>query len=393
MPKQAVPADWDMAALSEALARDFGTRIDPKAWLAAEPELEEQKLRERVVQAVLETYDAKVTRVGAPVMRHIEKQTMLQKLDQHWREHLGAMEYLKQGIHLRGYAQKDYRYEFKREAFELFAAMLERVKLETASFMATCQVRTQEELEREEEERRQRLMRALQAQHAEAASLLAGAEEPAGKLLRRRRRRRCPGTGARRAGAPQPLPDSASAGTFVRNERKVGTQRAVPVRLGQEVQALPRRALERRVTRRSFSAGARIERPHILVVAAALYDARGTHPDRRAPRWKAHGRPLGVPRRQGRRGRSPRLQALGARAARGTRHRGRGRADLHAPAARLPGPQRRAVAVGDRALRRHAPQGLDGQRLKWVSPPALAGEDILEADRPFIEALESLPPP
>ena len=117
---------------------DFGARIDPRAWLAAEPELEEQKLRERVVQTVLETYDAKVARVGAPIMRHIEKQTMLQKLDQHWREHLARDGLPAQGIHLRGYAQKNYRYEFKREAFELFAAMLERVKLETASFMATC---------------------------------------------------------------------------------------------------------------------------------------------------------------------------------------------------------------------------------------------------------------
>ena len=102
-----------------------------------------------------------MARIGAPIMRHVEKRVMLQKLDQHWREHLGAMDYLRQGIHLRGYAQKDYRFEFKREAFDLFAAMLERIKFETASLIATLEVRTQEEIEREEEERRQRLMRAL----------------------------------------------------------------------------------------------------------------------------------------------------------------------------------------------------------------------------------------
>ena len=168
--------------LSEALRA-----ISACAWIhrrgsTAEPELEEQALRERVVKAVHEAYDAKVARSSArAVMRHVEKQVMLQKLDHHWREHLAAMDYLRQGIHLRGYAQKDYRFEFKREAFELFAAMLERIKFETASLMATVEVRTQEDLEREEEERRQRLMRALQAQHAEAGSLLAAAEQPAGR--------------------------------------------------------------------------------------------------------------------------------------------------------------------------------------------------------------------
>ncbi len=173
-PKHAAPGDWDLKGLSEAVLRDFNTSIDPQWWLKQQPELEEQALRVRVVQAVNEAYDAKVARIGAPLMRHVEKEMMLQKLDQHWREHLAAMEYLKQGIHLRGYAQKDYRFEFKREAFELFAAMLDRVKFEVSSLMAKIEVRTQEEIDREEEERRARLMRALQAQHAEVGSLLAG---------------------------------------------------------------------------------------------------------------------------------------------------------------------------------------------------------------------------
>jgi preprotein translocase subunit SecA len=228
MPKQAVPADWDMAALSEALQRDFATRVDPKAWLDAEPELEEQALRSRITKAVTDAYDAKVARTGPEIMRHVEKQVMLQKLDTHWREHLAAMDYLRQGIHLRGYAQKDYRFEFKREAFELFAAMLDRIKFETASLMANVEVRTQEDVEREEEERRQRLMRALQAQHAEAASLLAGGEEaevpPAG----------APALRASAAGAPQPLPDVAQAGTFVRNERKVGRNEPCPCGSGKK---------------------------------------------------------------------------------------------------------------------------------------------------------------
>ena len=101
---------------------------------------------------------------------------MLRTLDQHWREHLAAMEYLRQGIHLRGYAQKDYRFEYKREAFELFSAMLDRVKFDTVSTLAKIEIRTQEQIDREEAERRERLMQALQAQHAEVQPLLGGGE-------------------------------------------------------------------------------------------------------------------------------------------------------------------------------------------------------------------------
>jgi preprotein translocase subunit SecA len=227
MPKQAVPDDWDLQGLSEALLKDFNTRVEPKEWLAREPELEEQALRERVINAVHEAYEAKVARTGAPVMRHIEKQVMLQKLDQHWREHLAGMDYLRQGIHLRGYAQKDYRFEFKREAFEMFAAMLERIKYETSSLMALVEVRTQEEIEREEAERRERLMRALQAQHLEAPSALSVAEAsgpPAPPAERR----------AAAAQQPAPLLAADSSGTFVRAERKVGRNEPCPCGSGKK---------------------------------------------------------------------------------------------------------------------------------------------------------------
>jgi len=237
LPRQAATEDWDIEGLRSAVQKDFNTGIDPKGWLKQEPELSAEALRQRVVQAVHEAYDAKVTRTGAPIMRHVEKQVMLQKLDQHWREHLAAMDYLRQGIHLRGYAQKDYRFEFKREAFEMFAAMLERIKYETSSLMATLEVRTQEEIEREEEERHRRLMRALQAQHAEAASVLAGAageaEAPpgAGAALPERR---APATGAQPATGAPPLPAPELAGTFVRSERKVGRNEPCPCGSGKK---------------------------------------------------------------------------------------------------------------------------------------------------------------
>jgi preprotein translocase subunit SecA len=230
MPKQAVSADWDLQGLTNALQKEFATSIDPKGWLEREPELEEQALRERVLKAVDDTYQAKVARTGAQIMRHVEKDVMLRKVDQHWREHLAAMDYLRQGIHLRGYAQKDYRFEFKREAFEMFAGMLERIKFETSSFLATVEVRTQEELEREEEQRRTRLMQALQAQHAEATSLLAPPEEPAAAA-----RAAAPGAPSLRAapGAAPPLATDAS-GTFVRGDRKVGRNEPCPCGSGKK---------------------------------------------------------------------------------------------------------------------------------------------------------------
>ncbi len=232
-PRQAAAADWDLDGLTDAVLKDFGTRIDPKSWLASEPELSGEALRERVVGAVHEAYDAKVARTGAPIMRHVEKEVMLRKVDQHWREHLAGMDYLRQGIHLRGYAQKDYRFEFKREAFEMFAAMLERIKYETSSLMATVEVRTQEEIEREEEERRLRLMRALQAQHIEAASALSAADQDAAAAAAGGRADA--GTAERRpasAAPPPPLPDAS--GTFVRAERKVGRNEPCPCGSGKK---------------------------------------------------------------------------------------------------------------------------------------------------------------
>jgi preprotein translocase subunit SecA len=175
-------------------------------------------------------------------MRHIEKEVMLKMLDQHWREHLAAMDYLRQGIHLRGYAQKDYRFEYKREAFELFAAMLDRVKFETVSFLAKIEIRTAEEIEREEEERRERLMRALQAQHAEAQSVFTAPEIPAEPLPGSSEvtYAQVPGValpGALMGGAgsrtlPHPIPEAQ--GTFVRGDRKVGRNELCPCGSGKK---------------------------------------------------------------------------------------------------------------------------------------------------------------
>ena len=233
MPKSAAPQEWDLQGLGEALARDFGASVDPAAWLAAEPELEEAAMRQRVVAAVAAAYEAKVARTGAPIMRHVEKDVMLRTLDQHWRDHLAAMDYLRQGIHLRGYAQKDYRFEYKREAFELFAAMLDRVKFDTVSMVSKIEVRTQEEVDQEEELRRERLMQALQTQHAEAQSALVAPEPvpaPAGAALQA-----APGA-LQPAGLPAGLAPAGldAAATFVRQDRKVGRNEPCPCGSGKK---------------------------------------------------------------------------------------------------------------------------------------------------------------
>jgi len=242
MPKQGASQDWDLQGLQESMLKDFNVSVDPKAWLAQEPELEEAALRQRIVKAAHDAYQSRAARYGTDIMRHIEKEVMLKMLDQHWREHLAAMDYLRQGIHLRGYAQKDYRFEYKREAFELFAAMLDRVKFETVSFLSKIEIRTAEEIEREEEERRQRLMRALQAQHAEAQSILSadggGAEPPPASAVGGGGFPQMPGGALPGVGgAPRPLPPAAAPepqGTFVRSERKVGRNEPCPCGSGKK---------------------------------------------------------------------------------------------------------------------------------------------------------------
>ncbi|MDH4105878.1 MAG: preprotein translocase subunit SecA, partial [Gammaproteobacteria bacterium] len=173
VPRESPEEEWNLEGLKEAIERDFVTPIDPKAWLAADSELAEAGLRERVVKAVEDAYTAKVEAVGAPVMRHLEKAVMLQELDRHWREHLAAMDYLRQGIHLRAYAQKNPKQEYKREAFELFGALLERIKHDTVSLLSRLQVRNEAEIEEQEREReRQMAMQKLQLQHASPQSVI-----------------------------------------------------------------------------------------------------------------------------------------------------------------------------------------------------------------------------
>ncbi len=170
VPPAAPEDQWDVAGLVEAIERDFGPRLAVGEWLDAEAAGDGASLKKKVVDALSVAYQEKIDNVGVEVMRYIEKEIMLRTLDQHWREHLAAMDYMRQGIYLRGYAQKDPKQEYKREAFDLFSGMLDRIKSDTVTSVSKIQVRSQEEIEREETERQRRLARALQLQHAEAVS-------------------------------------------------------------------------------------------------------------------------------------------------------------------------------------------------------------------------------
>ncbi len=177
IPPESVEEQWDPEGLENALEREFGASLAVAAWLSEDTDMTQDELRKRVVAEIDKVYENKVASVGAPVMRHLEKAIMLQQLDVHWKEHLAAMDYLRQGIHLRGYAQKNPKQEYKREAFEMFGAMLDRIKHDVTAILCKVQVRSEQEIERMEQQRRERAERAMRAQHP--ATQLVGTPAPA----------------------------------------------------------------------------------------------------------------------------------------------------------------------------------------------------------------------
>jgi len=140
IPRDSLEEQWDVKGLEEHLEREFGLKLPAAEWLAREPGLEEEKLRARIREAFDRLYAEKAAAVGAEVMRHLEKAVMLQVLDSQWKDHLAAMDHLRQGIHLRGYAQKNPKEEYKREAFTLFTNMLTRIRHEVIGLLARVQV-------------------------------------------------------------------------------------------------------------------------------------------------------------------------------------------------------------------------------------------------------------
>ncbi len=204
MPPGSVEEMWDVAGLAQALEREFGLAMDIQAWLDEDESLHEESLRQRIVAELEQAYEDKVALIGEPTMRHFEKAVMLQQLDMHWKEHLAAMDYLRQGIGLRSYAQKNPKQEYKREAFEMFVAMLGRARHDTISILSKVQIRSEEDVAAVEKQRRS--ARRAQAQHA-AAPVMGGGGEP---------------------------PPQAETQPFVRKERKIGRNEPCPCGSGKK---------------------------------------------------------------------------------------------------------------------------------------------------------------
>ena len=150
-----IDEQWNIAGLSSALKEEFGLDVDIASWLQEDEDLHEETLRERIVTEIQNQANAKEAMTGAELMRHFEKAITLQTLDSQWKEHLAQMDYLRQGINLRGYAQKDPKQEFKREAFNMFTSMLERIKHDVVSLIARVELRAEEDVKAVEARRRQ----------------------------------------------------------------------------------------------------------------------------------------------------------------------------------------------------------------------------------------------
>src|SRR5690242_8936620 len=146
VPEESVEEQWDIAGLTAALQAEFNLELPLRQWVEAEPELQDESMLERIVERARAAYDAKVPAGAEASFRQYERYVMLQILDAHWREHLAALDHLRQGIHLRGYAQKNPKQEYKREAFELFGALVESVKLEVVKTLTAVEIRTQEDI-------------------------------------------------------------------------------------------------------------------------------------------------------------------------------------------------------------------------------------------------------
>ncbi|QGM80479.1 preprotein translocase subunit SecA [Otariodibacter oris] len=153
IPPQSIEEMWDIEGLENRLKKEFSMDLPIAQWLDDEPDIHEEIIRERIVEIAKQQYEEKEALVGSEIMRNFEKGVMLQNLDELWKEHLSAMDYLRKGIHLRGYAQKDPKQEYKKESFEMFTNMLDLLKANVISILSRIQVRNPEEVEQAEKER------------------------------------------------------------------------------------------------------------------------------------------------------------------------------------------------------------------------------------------------
>jgi len=155
IPPESLEEQWDIPGLEEGLEREFGLNLPVAQWLKEEETLDEEKLRARILSEADRRHTEKTMAIGPDVMRHLEKAVMLQVLDTQWKDHLAAMDYLRQGIHLRGYAQRDPKQEYKSESFVLFSDMLNRIRHDVVNLLSHVQVQAQQDVEAIESQNRQ----------------------------------------------------------------------------------------------------------------------------------------------------------------------------------------------------------------------------------------------
>ncbi len=210
IPAQSLEEQWDIAGLEQRLANEFSAPLTLQQWLDEDDNLHEEPLRERIVAAIAENYKAKAEEIG-PEIRRLERHIMLQILDNLWKEHLATMDHLRQGIHLRAYAQKNPKQEYKREAFELFQSMLHNLKYEVVRFLSNVKIQREDEVEELERQRREAEARqAMEFKHAEASAIAGGESEEVAAV------------------------GSGHSEPFVREEKKVGRNEPCPCGSGKK---------------------------------------------------------------------------------------------------------------------------------------------------------------
>lgn len=180
VPPESVEEQWDIPALQKALEADWQVHLPLTEMLEKEANLTDEDLRERVIAAARDIYQGKVDQVGTESWSQFERSIMLQAIDTHWREHLSALDYLRQGIHLRGYAQKNPKQEYKREAFELFSGMLDRIRDDVVRVLMTVRVQSSEQVEQAEAEAAQSHVQNVQYHHSDYDEALAQSAEDTG---------------------------------------------------------------------------------------------------------------------------------------------------------------------------------------------------------------------
>ncbi|HVJ60341.1 MAG TPA: preprotein translocase subunit SecA [Burkholderiaceae bacterium] len=220
VPAESVEEQWDLPGLAKALADDWQIDAPLPQWLEGQESASDDDLQERLLKVVDEAYDGKVSLVGKEGFAGFERTVLLQVLDQHWREHLAALDHLRQGIHLRGYAQKQPKQEYKREAFELFGTLIDRVRADAVRILMTVRIQSQAEIaaaEQRIEEEAERRVEAARAQHAEFA--VAVAEEPAD---------------VETLTLPEPTSDDTKGQTFKRFGDKIGRNDPCPCGSGKK---------------------------------------------------------------------------------------------------------------------------------------------------------------